>query len=88
MYLDTGVLSAQPRHNQRLRLGDRQPPYSCTRCGRQYSHQPGLIRHRKQCEGRYDIQCPVCYKQFHRRDACKQHILSKHPDYTENTTTA
>ncbi|KAK7481196.1 hypothetical protein BaRGS_00027456 [Batillaria attramentaria] len=51
----------------------------CKRCGRGYAHVPGLIRHKKQCEGRYDIVCQECGKMFTRRDKYKQHMSKKHP---------
>ncbi|KAK7481197.1 hypothetical protein BaRGS_00027457 [Batillaria attramentaria] len=55
-------------------------PHVCARCGRQYAHARGLIRHRKQCEGRYDITCLVCGKMFTRTDKYKQHMNNKHPE--------
>ncbi|KAL8575156.1 hypothetical protein ACOMHN_055149 [Nucella lapillus] len=48
--------------------------FTCTHCGKQYRHAPGLSRHRKQCAGRYDMACHICGKLFYRRDNLKDHI--------------
>lgn len=52
--------------------------HMCNRCGKIYSHGPGLSRHRRQCNGLFDYACTMCNKMYYRRDAFKVHMSSKH----------
>ena len=50
--------------------------YRCGRCGKCYSYDSGLIRHRKQCYGVYNYHCGACGKKFHRKDHLTRHQKS------------
>ncbi|KAL8579079.1 hypothetical protein ACOMHN_036018 [Nucella lapillus] len=53
-------------------------PFMCRNCGKQYKHSATMTRHRKQCEGKYHLSCPVCGRPFHRRDRYQEHLLKMH----------
>lgn len=49
-------------------------PYSCPRCGRQYSVQYTLERHlRYECGVEKQFECVVCSRKFARRDILRTH---------------
>ena len=37
-----------------------------------------MIRHRKKCEGVYNLECPGCGKRFYRRDNYRDHMQRIH----------
>ncbi|KAL8575157.1 hypothetical protein ACOMHN_055150 [Nucella lapillus] len=52
--------------------------YTCRNCGARYKHAATMTRHRRKCEGRYNISCFVCGKSFYRLDNYKVHLLRNH----------
>lgn len=52
--------------------------YSCSKCNQSFSYPGNLSRHRKACEGNFDIKCMYCEKVFYRQDVLKVHMRSKH----------
>lgn len=54
------------------------PELQCRRCGRQYQQNCSLLRHRRNCEGRFHLECPVCNRKFYRRDVFKNHMKIHH----------
>ena len=51
-------------------------PYRCDKCGKCYSYDTGLLRHKKQCDGLYNFVCGVCGKRFYRKDRLTSHQAS------------
>lgn len=52
--------------------------YTCTKCSQSFSYPGNLSRHRKACEGNFDIKCHLCDKIFYRQDMLKLHLKNKH----------
>lgn len=52
--------------------------YKCPKCGMTYAHFPSLCRHRRKCEGRYELVCTVCEKIFFRKDHYWDHLRRGH----------
>ncbi|KAL8575150.1 hypothetical protein ACOMHN_055143 [Nucella lapillus] len=52
--------------------------YQCRRCGKCYQQNCSLIRHRRSCEGRCHLNCPMCGMQFYRRDLLRRHTILVH----------
>jgi hypothetical protein len=53
-------------------------PFACRNCGARYKHPATMTRHRRKCEGRYNIRCRVCGKLFYRHDNYKVHLERVH----------
>lgn len=53
-------------------------PFSCRNCGARYKHAATMTRHRRKCEGRYNITCSECGKSFYRHDNYKVHLHRSH----------
>ncbi|KAL8579073.1 hypothetical protein ACOMHN_036012 [Nucella lapillus] len=51
---------------------------TCRNCGKMFAYSFNMVRHRRQCEGRYHLQCAVCGRQFHRRDLYADHLKMAH----------
>lgn len=66
------------RHFVLLRDVEGRVRFACRKCGRGFQQQCNLLRHRKQCEGDFHLQCHICYKLFYRRDKYQGHLLTKH----------
>ena len=54
------------------------PMFDCRSCGARYKHESTMMRHRKKCEGCYNISCYICGKCFYRKDHCTSHLVHKH----------
>ena len=52
--------------------------YFCSKCNQSFSFPGNLSRHRKACEGNFDLKCVYCEKVFYRQDVLKVHMRSKH----------
>ncbi|XP_055895397.1 uncharacterized protein LOC106064207 isoform X8 [Biomphalaria glabrata] len=52
--------------------------YTCLKCSQSFSYPGNLSRHRKACEGKFDIKCLYCEQVFYRQDVLKMHMRSKH----------
>ncbi|KAK7481287.1 hypothetical protein BaRGS_00027547 [Batillaria attramentaria] len=72
---------------------DPSKPYSCPKCGVCYAQYSSLWRHRRKCEGTFELTCTFCEQKFHRKDQFREHLLHKHkfidealgaPGYTLN----
>ncbi|PVD29684.1 hypothetical protein C0Q70_08939 [Pomacea canaliculata] len=46
----------------------------CRNCGKTYRQSQHMLRHRRQCEGTFQLQCGTCGKGFSRRDLYNQHL--------------
>lgn len=73
--------------------GDSSKPFICQKCGTSYAQYASLWRHKRKCEGLFEIACTFCDQKFHRKDQLRDHLLSKHnyvdaelgaPGYTLN----
>ena len=51
---------------------------TCRNCGKTFAYSFNMVRHRRQCEGKYHLQCPACDRQFHRRDLYADHLRAVH----------
>ena len=52
--------------------------YPCRNCGKRYRLRTAMFRHRKKCEGNYDLVCCLCEQRFYRRDRYNEHFLRVH----------
>ena len=59
-------------------FGDKKPMLTCHLCSKGFSRSDNLRRHRRKCEGAYDLSCQLCGMRFYRSDLYKQHMSSKH----------
>ncbi|XP_076460713.1 uncharacterized protein LOC143293577 isoform X8 [Babylonia areolata] len=69
--------SAFDAKNSVLRRGG-EKRFQCLRCGATYAQSGSLGRHRRKCEGLFDLACKFCGQVFHRKDRFREHLLSKH----------
>ncbi|XP_025094194.1 zinc finger protein 436-like [Pomacea canaliculata] len=46
----------------------------CRNCGKTYRQSHNMLRHRRQCEGTFHLQCAACGKRFFRRDSYMDHL--------------
>lgn len=53
-------------------------PAVCDRCGKRYTYEYTLHRHRWKCLGLRQLQCDVCGHVSHRLDYHKAHLLKMH----------
>nr|KAG5695232.1 hypothetical protein BaRGS_008060 [Batillaria attramentaria] len=51
---------------------------ACRTCGTLFTHTSNLLRHRKKCEGRFNLACHLCGQRFYRRDHYQEHLAHKH----------
>ncbi|KAK7481228.1 hypothetical protein BaRGS_00027488 [Batillaria attramentaria] len=75
------------RHQQDPR--HRKGRYLCRNCGKIFSYNDNMVRHRRQCEGTFHLKCHVCGRQFHRRDLYASHLAVAHgimDDKRQNST--
>ncbi|KAK7109642.1 hypothetical protein V1264_013646 [Littorina saxatilis] len=52
--------------------------YICNKCKQWFSYTGNLARHRKACDGKFDLKCSYCDKVFYRPDVLKIHLQTKH----------
>ncbi|KAK7481227.1 hypothetical protein BaRGS_00027487 [Batillaria attramentaria] len=50
----------------------------CRNCGKTFTYTHNMVRHRRKCEGKCHLQCPLCGQQYNRRDHYYVHLLNKH----------
>ena len=50
----------------------------CRNCGKVFAYAFNMIRHRRNCEGQYHLQCVACGKLFYRRDVYAAHLRTIH----------
>lgn len=67
---------AFPQSWQRSNL--RPKRYMCGKCNQSFSYTGNLARHKKACEGKFDLKCSHCDKVFYRPDVLKIHLQAKH----------
>ena len=53
-------------------------PFVCDKCNQSFSYNRNLLRHKKACEGKFDLWCQYCEQVFYRPDVLKMHMQSKH----------
>ncbi|KAK7481235.1 hypothetical protein BaRGS_00027495 [Batillaria attramentaria] len=50
----------------------------CRNCGKGFTQDYNMIRHRRQCEGSFHLECSFCGKKFSRRDYYAAHLWKQH----------
>lgn len=58
--------------------GNQRPSFPCQKCGRLFLYRSSMQRHRKWCEGLFDISCHLCGVRFYRGDRYNEHLATKH----------
>lgn len=57
------------------------PKFVCSHCGKGFSHQPSLYRHKnKECQKKPQFDCPLCDYTSYFKYTLKRHFLRKHKE--------
>ncbi|KAK7481239.1 hypothetical protein BaRGS_00027499 [Batillaria attramentaria] len=68
----------RPGLDSRQRATKSSKRYPCQKCGATFAQSGTLGRHRRKCEGRFELSCLFCDMKFYRKDMHREHMLSKH----------
>ena len=79
--IDDGTYFDQSYNWINKSLGNEEDPsklFSCPNCNKRFGNPRSVKRHRKACEGNYDLRCSICGKGFYRQDKLKLHMAKNH----------
>ena len=57
---------------------EKQKPFECDECKKLFTRQDTLRQHKLIHEGKFDLQCEICSKQFRGRSRSLQNHMKRH----------